>query len=197
MVKVVEEETKVAEPEAEDVKTVSTPVVKEDIIELESTQATLQTETHEEEDPDAGNKYVLLDRLFKFLEDEVEEGEELNPVLSGYFCKLVSLLVSRKQKQLVPYIFSSESKIIDLLLKHVGQKSISEILNKLVTQLDSDFEPAIMEQIQLKQQMVVERLIASLSPEMHEECNLNASSIIQDMFEIKEFYNILCQESSV
>jgi hypothetical protein len=61
---------------------------------------------------------------------------------------LVSLLISRKQKQLVPYIFREESKIMDFLLKHVYQKSISEVLNKLLTQIESDFEPELQEQIQ-------------------------------------------------
>jgi hypothetical protein len=56
----------------------------------------LVTENEDETD----NKYVLLDRLFKFIEtdDETIESEDLNPVLAGYFCKLVSLLISRKQK---------------------------------------------------------------------------------------------------
>lgn len=78
---------------------------------------------------------MLLDRLFEFIAQEAE----LNPVLSGYFTKLVSLLISRKQKLLIPYIFAPESKIIDRLVNHVGQKSISEILNKLMTQIDQDF----------------------------------------------------------
>jgi hypothetical protein len=57
--------------------------------------STLQTEAldEEEEDIEEGNKFVLLERLFKFLKTDEEE---LNPVLSGYFCKLVSLLISRK-----------------------------------------------------------------------------------------------------
>jgi hypothetical protein len=32
---------------------------------------------------------------------------------------------------------------------------------------------------------------------MEEENNLNASSIIQDMFETKEFYNILCKKDNL
>ena len=45
---------------------------------------------------------MLLDRLFKFIDtDEVP----LNAVLSGYFSKLVSLLINRKLKSIVPYIF--------------------------------------------------------------------------------------------
>jgi hypothetical protein len=100
---------------------------------MATTQTTLNTE-HEDKD-DEDNKYMLLDRLFLFLKQE----GDLNPVLSGYFCKLVSLLISRKQKQLIPYIFAEKSDIIDNLVRHVGQKSISEILNKLMTQIDSDY----------------------------------------------------------
>jgi hypothetical protein len=68
------------------------------------------------------------------------EEEQLNPVLSGYFCKLVSLLISRKQRQLVPYIFSAGSDIMPFLVKHTYQRSVSEILNKLLTQIDSDYD---------------------------------------------------------
>ena len=61
-----------------------------------ASQSTLQTEAQdeEEEDIEEGNKFVLLERLFKFVKTEGDE--QLNPVLSGYFCKLVSLLISRK-----------------------------------------------------------------------------------------------------
>ena len=79
-----------------------------------------------------------------------EDEEPLNPVLSGYFCKLVSLLISRKQKSLVPYIFAPGSETIELMLKHVYQKSISEVLNKLLTQIEADYEPEIMAQIKAK-----------------------------------------------
>jgi hypothetical protein len=37
---------------------------------------------------------MLLNKLFKFLQTEQKP---LNPVLAGYFSKLVSSLVSRKQ----------------------------------------------------------------------------------------------------
>ena len=133
-----EEEKKESEPEEEapekKADDSSTPL---------STEATaLETLPTEGElkDDEPENRFVLLDRLFLFIEDT---DEDLNPVLAGYFCKLVSLLISRKQKSLVPYIFSPGSTIIDKLLKHVYQKSISEVLNKLLTQLDSDFEPEL------------------------------------------------------
>jgi hypothetical protein len=45
--------------------------------------------------------------------------------------------------------------------------------------------------------MAVSHLIESLGPEKSEEHNLNASTIIIDMFEIKEFYNIICQKENL
>jgi hypothetical protein len=56
-----------------------------------NTQDSSQTEANElwEEE----NKYVLLDRLFKFIEQE----GPMNDVLAGYFNKLVSLLIYQKQ----------------------------------------------------------------------------------------------------
>ena len=162
---------------------------------VESTQQTLATETNEEDD-EQDNKYVLLDRLFKFVRQEPGD-DELNPVLSGYFFKLVSLLISRKQKLLVPYIFAPESDVMESMINHIGNKSVSEILNKLVNQIDSDYEPSLQEQIRQKQKMVVEKIIAHLGPEKSEESNLNASSIIQDMFDNKDFYNMFLQKQNV
>lgn len=52
--------------------------------------------TEDGSDDEPVSKYMLLDRLFKFI--EVEEGEPINNVLAGYFSKVVSLLINRKQK---------------------------------------------------------------------------------------------------
>lgn len=81
----------------------------------------------------------LLDRLFGFLESQEKP---LNPVLSGYFSKLVTLLLTRRQKQLVPYVFGGEDhgKYVDLLLFHVYQKSLSEFLNRLLGLNVAEFE---------------------------------------------------------
>ena len=97
----------------------------------------------------------------------------------------------------MPYIFAPNSDIIENMVRHVYQKSISEVLNKLLTQIDGDYEPEVMAEIKAKQQLAVTRLIDMLGPDLSEEHNLNASTIIQDMFEIKEFYNIICKRESI
>lgn len=58
--------------------------------------------------------------------------KNLNAVLSGYFSKLMTLLLTRKQKSLLPYIFAEGSDIVDCILNHVYQKSISELVSKLL-----------------------------------------------------------------
>ena len=137
--------------------------------------------------------YVLLERLFKFLESD----EDLNPVLSGYFCKLVTLLINRKQKQVIPYVFSEGSTIIDRLLHHVYQKSISELLNKLLTVADNEYDSDVVARIKSKQNEVVSKLIQKLSPEHSEEDNLNGCSILYDLLETKQFFNVACSQENV
>lgn len=56
----------------------------------------------EPEEEDKGGRYMLLERLFKFVRTKETP---LNPVLAGYFAKLVTLLINRKQRMLIPYVF--------------------------------------------------------------------------------------------
>jgi hypothetical protein len=53
----------------------------------------VEPEPEEEETESQGGRYQLLDKLFKFIRTK---DAPLNPVLSGYFAKLVTLLINRK-----------------------------------------------------------------------------------------------------
>ena len=75
---------------------------------------------------DEANRYMLLDKLFLFIRSKKDD--DLNPVLSGYFSKIVRILITKRQKQLVPYLFDTFSDVIDCLIRHSYQKSISEVL---------------------------------------------------------------------
>ena len=109
------------------------------IIEKGQEEEETKAETLLEPEPesDGEGKFALLDRLFKFVRSQEKP---LNPVLSGYFAKLVTLLINRKQKQIVPYVFQENPEIIDYLVYHVYQKSISELLNKFLNIMVHDFE---------------------------------------------------------
>jgi serine/threonine-protein phosphatase 6 regulatory subunit 1 len=97
--------------------------VKEEKVQEEQSETTQSTTIREPEDEDSTivkketvSRLALLDRLFRFLKSE---NKPLNPVLAGYFTKLVTLLINRKSKQLMPYVFAPESTIIDRLVEHV------------------------------------------------------------------------------
>jgi len=137
-------------------------------------------------------KYVLLDRLFKFIRTEEIP---LNPVLSGYFFRLVNLLIMRKQKQLVPYIFGDDSDVIDCLLRHVYQKSVSEVLNKLLNILGINFDEEMVAKIQEKKQKILNELIEKLgNKECDEEESMNITMILSDIMEQKNFFSIISKK---
>ena len=74
----------------------------------------------------------LLDRLFCFLEPD----GELEPILCGYFCKLVLSLFDKYQAKLVKYVFRENSNVMDNIFKHSVEKSISEIFIKFLSSVD-------------------------------------------------------------
>lgn len=54
----------------------------------------------------------------------------LNSTLSGYFCKVVLVLINAQPKEMVKYIISSEFKPIEMMLDYIDNKSIVELLIK-------------------------------------------------------------------
>jgi hypothetical protein len=70
------------------------------------------TAPHEVEDR---GKYMLLNRLFKFIETE----EPVNVVLAGYFEKLVISLRKRKEQQFVKFLFGSRPELLTDLMQHI------------------------------------------------------------------------------
>eukprot|EP00347_Sterkiella_histriomuscorum_P022039 403331901 len=153
-----------------------------------------EPEEEDKEEEETSGKFQLLDRLFKFIR---QNDTPLNPVLAGYFAKLVTILINRKQKLLIPYVFSGESDVIDRLLFHVYQKSVSEILNKFLNIQDHEYESSLAAEIKNKQHYALEKLIGKLSSQSTEEDNLNAASILVDMLDTKEFFNVICQKQHI
>jgi hypothetical protein len=85
-------------------------------------------------------------------------------------------------------------------LYHVYQKSISELLNKLLNIQDDSTrtgDDRLSSEIKQKQHLILHSLIGKLGPEATEEDNLNASSILQDALETKEFYSVVSKRNNV
>ena len=100
---------------------------------------------------------MLLNRLFKFVDNDGEE--PVNPVLAGYFSKVVQLLINRKQKQIVPYLIADENKCVEKLLCHVYSRSVAEVIHRLLHPIESNFEEDISAKIAEKKQVILSSLI--------------------------------------
>ena len=137
---------------------------------------------------------MLLNRLFKFVRTEEKP---LNNVLAGYFCKLTTLLLNRKQKQLIPYIFGPESDVLDCLLFHIYQKSVSELLEKLMNVVETNFEEDLVPVIREKKLKVMNQLADKLSKNHSDEDNLNASTVIIELLEVREFFSVVANTQTI
>lgn len=162
----------------------------------EATQTTQVTETADSQngEEEETGKYMLLDRLFKFVRSK---DKPLNNVLAGYFSKLLMLLLNRKQKQIIPYVFGADSDVLDCLLYHVYQKSVSEVLNKLMNVVDSNFEPDLVQLIQEKKLRVMNQLTDKLMSDYTEEDNYSAATVICELLEVKEFFGVVSKRANV
>lgn len=113
-------------------------------------------------------------------------------MLAGYFQRLVNMLIVRKQRQIVPYIFGEDSDVIDHLLRHVYQKSVSEVLHKLLNILAINFDDDLVAMIQEKKQKVLAALVDKLTvngQDYEEYCNV--TQILSELLEQKNFFMII------
>lgn len=147
---------------------------------------------------------MLLDRLFKFLGEPTEQGsgesseeEPINPVLAGYFSKVVQLLINRKQKQIVPYIIADENKVVEKLLMHVYSRSVAEIIHRLLHIVESNFDDDAATKIAEKKQFIMSSLIDKLNCVKLDETVMNATFILQDLMESKSFFQILTKRQNM
>ena len=190
---VAEDKTVGEQEEAE--KTVDTTAVTADTTVKTISEPEPEEEDKREDEPEEeGGKFMLLERLFRFIRSKETP---LNAVLAGYFAKLFTILINRRQKQLIPRIFAPDSDVLDCLLFHVYQKSLSEILIKLLNISHHDFESQLAEDIRAKQHQIVGGLIDKLSGEHTEEHNLNAASILVEMLDNKEYFNLISQRQNI
>jgi len=163
----------------------------------ESTLATTVADASEHSEEEEVSKYMLLDRLFKFISIDEKENGEVNPVLAGYFSKVVQLLINRKQKQIVPYIFAEENKVVESLLAHVYSRSVAEVLHRLLHTVESNFDDELAAKITIQKQVILNSLIEQLKSEKEDETVMNAAFILQDIMEQKSFFQMLTKKQNL
>lgn len=55
--------------------------------------------------------------------------------LSGYFCKVVQVIIKHQPKEVVKYVIQRDYAVLDKLVAHIDNKSICELLIKILFEL--------------------------------------------------------------
>ena len=77
----------------------------------------------------------LLDYLFNFLDDDASVK---NPVISGYFNKIINFLLKKYTKIIFDYLLKNEGKILNKLLSKIDNSSIGNIIENILNALTED-----------------------------------------------------------
>eukprot|EP00347_Sterkiella_histriomuscorum_P002974 403366086 len=158
-----------------------------------STAITRQDGQQESQEPP--NEFELFEKLLSFLDST----EELNPVLTGYFCKLFQVLVGNKPKEVFGYIYANPN-VLDKFINHLNDKSVSEILIRLLNVSENLFDdsegsmlqsPEILDGIR---QSYIYKIVGRLAPECSFEDNLNAQTVLSELVEYKAIYQELTSQ---
>ena len=110
---------------------------KSDIKKSEADNKGIDNKEEKEQQKSKSNDYKieLLDYLFSFLPNEINEKNKLNYVLCGYFNSLIINLLNVNPTVFLNYVYNIRKDVFDLLIKNSYRKSISETLSKIL-----DFE---------------------------------------------------------
>lgn len=113
-------------------------------------------------------RYLLLDKLLSILATE----EEVNSVLAGYFSKVFNAILERHTNDVLTYIFHYNTHIKNIL-KHSYNKSISDVLNKLVSFDDRGTGDTPEDIVEKKKELLVQ-IVDKMSPNNSIDCITNA-----------------------
>lgn len=123
----IEEITKMPESEAKDPEQATEIQTGSDSFSVTTADTKVETQANKKK---YGGKYELIDRIFDFIL-LCPKNTEINPVLSGYFQKVVLALLGYKQKQVMNYIYTKEN-LIEKMIDHVYDKSICDVIIKVL-----------------------------------------------------------------
>jgi len=89
----------------------------------DSDNNTLSTSPTTATQPAPASKYFLFEQLLSFLDTD----EQVNSVLAGYFAKVFAVLLSGKAQDVYRYVYS-HPRVLERMVRHLDQKSVSELL---------------------------------------------------------------------
>ena len=130
--------TKKIQEHKEEIEEKKEEKLNEDKVDKNNTDNNNNDKNEETKDDYPEDRIEILDYFLSFLLTD----SELNYVLCGYFSSLISNLLSWKNGKIIHYIYEKRKDILDKLLYHSYNISISEILFRVLkfgeNELDSD-----------------------------------------------------------
>mmetsp|Transcript_25780 Transcript_25780/g.29693 ORF Transcript_25780/g.29693 Transcript_25780/m.29693 type:complete len:272 (-) Transcript_25780:1171-1986(-) len=127
----------------------------------------------------APNKHII-DVLFDF----VRTDEELNSVLCGYFTKFLNSLMNRNRKGFFAYVHDPKNRVIESLIKHAYNRSISDVLIKVLYENMDNPE---------KKKGYILSIINSMRTQEYEG-KLNSAIILSEVIEAKHLWETFKSE---
>jgi hypothetical protein len=105
-------------------------------------------------------------------------------------------LVGNKTKEVFTYIYN-HPEVIDNLVKHVYQKSISEVLVRVLNASDNVLEDGYEINIDDIRQSFIYKIVERFDEKYAMEDHLNASSLLSELVDSKCVYQELTSERCI
>ena len=94
------------------------------------------------------------------------------------------------------YIYN-HTEVIDNLVKHVYQKSISEVLIRILNISENLFNENIIGMIENIRKSFIHKIVKKFDPKYTFEDHLNASSLLSELVEYKPIYQELVSQRNL
>ena len=97
------------------------------------------------------------------------------------------MLIGNKPKEVFQYIYN-HTEVIDNMVRHVYQKSISEVLIRILNISDNLFEDHILSAVESIRKSFIHKIVLKFDPKFTVEDHMNAASLLSELVEYKQVY---------
>lgn len=144
----------VAEPKKEEPEGEPSPNIQDD----DGDNVIQEEQEEDKKEVDAPKmRFALLEKLLSLL-----NCPEINPVLAGYFAKAMQVLLEKRKLEIMQYIFLYREHMLNIL-KHSYNKSIAEILSKILSNEDKYLTGITGEEFTKEKQDILKLMIEKMS----------------------------------
>lgn len=98
---------------------------------------------------------------------------------------------------MVQYLFNTENDAIDCLINHVYQKSVSEVLIKIMNIEENNFNEDLSEAIHKRKVTVFTKLVNKLDLDNEEQDFYNVAAVLNELVQINDFFAIVARKPTI